>query len=115
MLYLYLSMTDLQMVSTIKQIPLKLFNPYRLLILIDLKLNGELRFHKLRDDIGVSDGNLWSHLRALEQEGFVKSKTFLEKRKLKSLITITKEGLQILDEFSEQLKSVIEFLSKNKI
>jgi DNA-binding HxlR family transcriptional regulator len=106
-------MDELQSISTIKQIPSKLFHPYRLLILIDLKLSGVLRFNKIRDDIGLSDGNLAGHLRALEQEGYIKSNTILEKRRLKSCIEITQEGLKVLEDFSEQLKSVMKIISKN--
>jgi DNA-binding HxlR family transcriptional regulator len=95
------------------QTPSKLFNPYRVWILIDLKFSGKLRFNKLRDDIGLSNGNLSTHLRALEKEGFIKSNTFLDKKKLVSYIIITFEGMKALDEFREQLKNMEKVLSKN--
>jgi DNA-binding MarR family transcriptional regulator len=67
----------------------------------------------LRDDIGLSNGNLSTHLRALEKEGFIKSNTFLDKKKLVSYIIITFEGMKALDEFREQLKNMEKVLSKN--
>jgi DNA-binding MarR family transcriptional regulator len=106
-------MSGLQTPNGLAHIPQKLFNPYRLWILIYLKMsNEELRFYKLKQLLELTDGNLASHIRALEQEGYVKSSSELDGRRLKSSIGITPEGQKVLREFSEQMKNVLNVLAE---
>ena len=66
----------------ILNLPTQLFSPYRLLILAALWREGELDFKSLKEDIKeISEGNLSSHLRKLEELALIKvNKEFVNKR-----------------------------------
>lgn len=109
-------MAKIQLLNEMIQVPQKLFNPYRLLILICLKTsNEELRFYKLKHDLELSDGNLASHLKTLEYEGFIKISSNLVGKRLKTSIGITQEGQKVLEEFAEHMSSLLNVLSKTNV
>ncbi len=103
-------MSIMQELGGLTEIPTRLFNSYRLLILLHLKSNNGLRFHVLKNMLDISsDGNLASHLRALEQEGCIEHSSELEGRKLKTIIKITSLGEQMLDKTIEQMRIVVSY------
>lgn len=56
-------------------------SPIRLGVMAMLLGGDEIDFTELRDRLGVTDGNLGTHLRKLEEAGYVKcSKGFLGRR-----------------------------------
>ena len=61
----------------------------------------------LKKLLEVSDGNLGSHLRKLEENGFVSvEKTFVG-RKPKSFIQITEKGFSVYKEHVKHLREII--------
>ena len=50
----------------------RILYPAWIFILKSLIENKTIRFQKFKQELGMSDGNLWSNLRALEQMGLVK-------------------------------------------
>jgi DNA-binding HxlR family transcriptional regulator len=73
----------------------KLFeNRVRLGIMSILSVNDYYDFISLKDTLGITDGNLASHLKALEENGFiVVNKQFIG-RKPNTRYSITAEGMK---------------------
>jgi DNA-binding MarR family transcriptional regulator len=67
-------------------------NKVRLGIMSALYVNDKVDFNRLKEILGVTDGNLASHLKYLEKSGYVSFiKTFKE-RKPNTKYMATKEG-----------------------
>ncbi|MFX0122724.1 MAG: transcriptional regulator [Candidatus Hodarchaeota archaeon] len=86
--------------------------PVRLGILILLHLNTSLAFSVLQKGLGVTSGNLNSHLTKLDAMGFVtREKTFVNLRP-RTVIYITTEGRRALKEYTKSLKTILEGLEQ---
>lgn len=73
-----------------------------------LAANDSLDFNSLKDYLGVTDGNLASHLKALEKENFVgMEKSFLG-RKPNTKYYITKAGKSAFDNHLTALEKIIQ-------
>jgi DNA-binding MarR family transcriptional regulator len=84
-------------------------NRVRLGIMSALMVNDELDFNAMKQTLDVTDGNLASHIAALEDEGYVKvKKAFVGKKPLTTYV-VTAAGRRA---FSEHL-DVLEKLIKN--
>lgn len=92
----------------ILRIPTKIFHPYRILILKILYLHAGAEFRELRKDLNITDGNLASHLRALEVEGYIKVHKLIVDRKPRTTYVLTREGFEVYRLFREQIASVIK-------
>ncbi len=68
----------------------------------------EAEFTYIRDTIGTTDGNLASHLRKLEEAGYVEyQKRFID-RKPATFYRITDEGRKALLSYSRRLTELIQ-------
>ena len=86
--------------------------PVRLGILMLLHLNSSLTFSVLQKGLGVTSGNLNSHLTKLDSIGFVtREKTFVDLRP-RTVIYITSEGRSALKEYSKSLRSILAGLDQ---
>ena len=75
----------------------------RLGIMSVLMVNDSFDFNGLKETLGVTDGNLASHLKALEEKGLIKvNKQFLG-RKPNTTYSATDEGIK---QFQSHLKSL---------
>lgn len=73
-----------------------------------LAVNDSLDFTSLRDLLDVTDGNLATHIKKLEQEDFVGvNKTFVD-RKPNTKYFITKEGRAAFNKHLEVLEHIIK-------
>ena len=89
-----------------------LHEPVRLGILILLHFHNELAFSTIQKGLGVTSGNLNTHLSRLESNGLTQSlKTFVNLRP-RTVISITSEGRDALISYSSSLKDVIQTISK---
>ena len=82
----------------------------RLGIMSTLMVNDEINFNDLKELIDVTDGNLASHIKSLEESGFIKvSKGFIG-RKTNTVYTVTKTGkkafLQHLGALEKMIRSI---------
>lgn len=76
-----------------------------------LVVNDVLDFNSLKEYLGVTDGNLASHIKALEKEEFIGvEKSFIGK-KPNTRYFITKEGKKA---FNNHLEALEKFLKSNK-
>ena len=80
----------------------------RLGIMSALAVNEKLSFNELKAYLDLTDGNLASHVKALEKEGFIAvNKSFVE-RKPHTSYFITKEGRNAFNEHLTALENLIK-------
>ncbi len=84
--------------------------PVRLQIMAALNSldeESQLDFGTLRDLLGVTDGNLATHLRKLEDAGYVRiTKTFVGRRP-RTYVSITPEGRCAFSEHVQALREIL--------
>jgi len=86
-------------------------NRVRLGIMSILAVNDAATFTRLKELLGVTDGNLASHLKALEKENFIAvEKTFVG-RKPQTTYRITEEGR---DAFRRHIDALEKLIRGNK-
>jgi DNA-binding MarR family transcriptional regulator len=82
----------------------------RLGIMSALMVNNRINFNELKELIGVTDGNLASHLKTLEETGYIKVEKGFIGRKTNTTYTITKSGEKAfklhLDALEKMIRSI---------
>lgn len=87
----------------------KLFeNRVRLGIMSILAVSDRIDFNTLKERLGVTDGNLASHLAALEKEQYVKVKKKFVDRKPNTTYEITTPGKKAFVEHLNALEQLIK-------
>ncbi len=80
----------------------------RLAIVAALAARPQMGFTELKAALGVTDGNLSAHARALEEAGYVAvSKTFHERRPHTAL-SLTRSGRAAFQRYLQALRRVVE-------
>ncbi|MEO1050858.1 MAG: transcriptional regulator [Bacteroidota bacterium] len=82
-------------------------NRVRLGVMSALMVNEYLDFNALKELLGVTDGNLASHLKALEKEEFVAVKKTFIGRKPNTKYGATASGKQAFNEHLNALEALI--------
>lgn len=80
----------------------------RLGIMSALIINESVNFNELKELIEVTDGNLASHLKTLEDNGFIKVQKGFLGRKTNTTYTITKQGAKSFRSHLEALEKMIQ-------
>ncbi|MBI2730757.1 MAG: transcriptional regulator [Sphingobacteriales bacterium] len=80
----------------------------RLGIMSALVVNEEVGFNALKELIGVTDGNLASHLKTLEDSGFVKVQKGFIGRKTNTTYQVTKAGEKAFQQHIDALEQMIK-------
>jgi len=70
--------------------------------------NDELPFKALKKALGVTDGNLSSHLSKLEKEEYVIIEKTFEGKRPKTIVHIAPKGKKAFSKYIEALKKFIE-------
>ena len=70
--------------------------------------NDELPFKALKESLGVTDGNLSTHLSKLEKEGYVAIEKTFEGKRPKTTLKITTKGKKAFSDYINTLKKFIE-------
>ncbi len=79
----------------------------RLAIMSMLAAAPELSFTELRDALGMTDGNLTTHIKALQQEGYISvAKSYKEKRPL-TTCSLTASGRKAFGEYIDLLEKIV--------
>ena len=79
----------------------------RLAIMSLLAASPALSFTELRDTLGMTDGNLTTHLRILQEEGFVAlSKSYANKRPL-TTCSLTVAGKKAFAGYIDLLEQIV--------
>lgn len=72
-----------------------------------LAVNAVLDFNSLKDFLDVTDGNLASHLKALEKEEFIGMEKSFVGRKPNTKYFMTKNGKKAFDDHLKALEKLI--------
>jgi DNA-binding HxlR family transcriptional regulator len=83
----------------------------RLGIMSALAVNDRIDFSSLKELLVVTDGNLASHLKALEKEQFIGVEKTFVKRKPNTSYFMTKEGKKA---FNDHLKTLEKLIKSQK-
>ena len=81
----------------------------RLGIMSILLVNEKADFNSLKGHLDVTDGNLASHLRALEDAGYISMEKSFINRKPNTKYSITEEGME---NFKRHIKALEDLISK---
>ena len=99
--------------AEIADLPSDLFNPYKLLIMNSLLRMDYLSFSHLKQMTKIkSDGNLASHLKYLEKDGYISVQKRQAGRYSKQFYQLTREGKKIFDDIIDGLEIFMSTLSK---
>lgn len=82
----------------------------RLGIMSSLMVNHEVNFNELKELIGVTDGNLASHLKTLEENGYIKVHKGFVGRKTNTTYAVTRAGEKAFKLHLEALEAMIKKL-----
>jgi len=79
----------------------------RLAIMSMLAASPELSFTELRDALEMTDGNVTTHIKALQQEGYISvTKSFKDKRPL-TTCSLTVTGRKVFAEYINLLEQIV--------
>jgi DNA-binding MarR family transcriptional regulator len=88
-------------------VPRKLFHPERILILKILERHGAVDFRDLKEALHVAEGNLASHLRTLEGDGYIEIHKTFEGRRPRTSCELTPMGRRVFSEFLQRMSSIV--------
>ena len=84
----------------------------RLGVMSALMVNAQVSFTELKELINVTDGNLASHLKALEENGYVKVNKGFVGRKTNTTYAVTKAGEKAFRLHLDALEQMIKQMGK---
>ena len=84
----------------------------RLGIMSALMVNDALDFNALKELLGVTDGNLASHTRALEGENYIRVEKSFVGRKPNTKYSITAEGRKAFERHIEALETMVKNIER---
>lgn len=84
----------------------------RLGIMSALMVNDALDFNALKELLGVTDGNLASHTRALEGENYIRVQKSFIGRKPNTSFSITSEGRQAFERHIAALEDMVRNIER---
>ena len=82
----------------------------RLGIMSALIVNEEVNFNQLKELIGVTDGNLASHMKTLEENAYIKVQKGFVGRKTNTTYAVTKAGEKAFKQHLDALEHMIKSL-----
>lgn len=84
----------------------------RLGIMSALLVNEDVRFNDLKELIQVTDGNLASHLKTLEESGYIKVEKGFIGRKTNTTYRVTRQGEKAFRQHLDALEQMIRQMGK---
>lgn len=84
----------------------------RLGVMSALMVNAQVSFNELKELINVTDGNLASHLKALEESGYIKVNKGFVGRKTNTTYAVTKAGEKAFRLHLDALEQMIKQMGK---
>ena len=85
-----------------------LHQPVRLRLMAVLVRQHELGFAALRDGLGLTDGNMGSHMARLVERGWVTSRRALVESHFEVRYTITRAGFAVFRRYRAWLATVLD-------
>lgn len=81
--------------------------PHRIQMMQLLSSKESVKFKQIREATGLSNGNLWSHMRALEADSLMAINKELNGRKVTTTYTITEKGRQQFQDFRKTMTQLL--------
>ncbi len=106
MVFIYITNTKLKI--TINGLYKAFESRIRLGIMSTLAVNDRLDFNSLKEFLDLTDGNLASHLKGLEKEGFISVEKSFIGRKPNTKYYMTREGKKAFNEHLKALEKLIK-------
>jgi len=82
--------------------------PARFMILSYLCVVERADFQFLMNQIGLTRGNLSSHMTKLEDAGYIKVKKTFKKKKPNTMLSVTTKGRKAYDGYTKQMKRIFK-------
>jgi DNA-binding MarR family transcriptional regulator len=79
----------------------------RLAIMSALAATPEMSFTELRDTLGMTDGNLTTHIRILQEEGFIAVAKSYQNRRPLTTCSLTKAGREAFAGYINLLEQIV--------
>ena len=79
----------------------------RLAIMATLAGVERLEFNEIKAELGLTDGNLSTHLAALERAGYVRIRKAFKGRKPQTTLAITAKGRRALERYVNRLQEIL--------
>jgi len=89
-----------------------LMNPTRFIIATTLYLFGPKKEGDLKKMLGIPWGNLSTHLRRLEEAGYIRRRHVLTVRGPRVLVSLTERGVDAYSELSATLRKLLKDVEK---
>lgn len=83
-------------------------NRIRLGIMSVLMVNDSVDFNTMKETLDVTDGNLASHIAALEKEGFIHVKKEFVGKKPLTTYSATKPGIKAFNDHLDALENLLK-------
>ena len=99
---------NLEDLPTIEEIDKMIHEPARLIILSYLYVLESADYLFLRNNTGLTWGNLSSHLSKLEEAGFLDIKKDFVQKKPHSMVELTKKGRKSYEDYRERMKKFLK-------
>jgi DNA-binding MarR family transcriptional regulator len=80
----------------------------RLAIMSLLAASPELSFTELRDALGMTDGNLTTHIRSLQETGYVSVAKSYQNRRPLTTCSLTAPGRKAFREYVNLLEQIVQ-------
>ncbi len=80
----------------------------RLAIMSMLAASPELSFTELRDALGMTDGNLTTHIRSLQETGYVSVAKSYQNRRPLTTCSLTAPGRKAFREYVNLLEQIVQ-------
>jgi predicted ArsR family transcriptional regulator len=91
-----------------------LHHPIRSRLVALLANSDEVSFRELKDSLELTDGNLASHLKALEKGEYIEIRKFFEGRRPKTMYCLSTQGRQAFLDYLDSLDLFIQaYIPKN--
>jgi len=102
---------EVQMSNPIENLNKIFDSRVRLGIMSTLMVNEEINFNDLKQLIVVTDGNLASHIKSLEESGYIKVNKGFIGRKTNTVYKVTKAGKKAFQNHLDALEKMIRSIS----
>ena len=96
------------MINPIKNLNKTFDSRVRLGIMSTLMVNDAINFNDLKELIGVTDGNLASHIKSLEDSAYIKVNKGFIGRKTNTTYAVTKAGEKAFQQHLAALENMIK-------
>ncbi len=96
------------MTDSVEQLDDLIHQKIRLGIMTTLAAEETVEFLELRKRLGCTDGNLSSHLAALEKHRYLTVRKSFIGKKPKTTLTITRKGREALQRYLSLLKRILQ-------